>query len=113
MPDAVSLYQIIGIAGFLAYMAGFAGLQLGLIDGNGTVYIWTNLVGASLVLISLLHAFNLASLLIQVSWIIIGLAGLIRRARVRAVPRVAHPVPFVRRPARKRPVYLDSSLRVL
>lgn len=80
MPDAASLYQTIGIAGFLAYMAGFAGLQFGFLDGNGRAYIWSNIIGASLVLISLTTAFNLASALIQISWIIIGVSGLMRRS---------------------------------
>jgi len=74
------LLHCAGIAGFLCYIIGFAALQLGYIDGNGTAYTLWSLAGASLVLVSLLGAFNLASLLIQVSWIIIGLTGLIRRA---------------------------------
>lgn len=110
MTDAASLYQIIGLAGFLAYMAGFAGLQLGWLDGNGSTYVWTNIIGASLVLISLTHAFNLASALIQISWIVIGVAGLVRRARFRAAIPVR---PCVRRPARRRAARLDRSLRVL
>lgn len=79
MPDVASMYQIIGIAGFLAYMTGFAGLQFGWLDGNGAAFVWSNIMGAVLVLISLTHAFNLASALTQVSWIVIGLAGLVRR----------------------------------
>lgn len=81
MPDAASLYQIIGIAGFLSYMVGFAGLQFGYLDGNGATFAWSNIIGAAFVLISLTHAFNLASAMIQISWIVIGLAGLLRKAR--------------------------------
>lgn len=76
-----TVFQLIGIAGFFSYMAGFAALQLGFIDGNGTVYTVSNLLGACLVLISLTTAFNLASLLIQIAWIMIGLYGLWRRLR--------------------------------
>ena len=72
--------QIAGIAGFLCYIIGFAGVQLGFIDGNNIGYTLWSLAGASLVLTSLMGAFNLASMLIQVSWIIICISGLIRRA---------------------------------
>lgn len=76
--DIPTILQVIGVAGFLSYMAGFAALQLGYLDGNGPLYALSNVVGAALVLISLTSAFNLASLLIQVSWIIIGCYGLAR-----------------------------------
>lgn len=69
-------FQATGVLGFFAYMGSFALLQARLIDGNGPVYALMNVIAASLVLISLADAFNLASLLIQVSWIIIGLAGI-------------------------------------
>jgi hypothetical protein len=72
--------QTAGIAGFICYIIGFAGVQLGYIDGNSSTYTLWSLSGASLVLISLLGAFNLASMLIQISWIIIGITGLVRRA---------------------------------
>ena len=68
--------QTVGILGFLTYMASFALLQARVIDGNGTTYCVMNILAASLVLVSLADAFNLASLLIQVSWITIGLTGL-------------------------------------
>ena len=75
--------QMVGIAGFLSYMAGFAALQLGLLDGNGPLYALTNVIGAVLVLVSLASAFNLASLLIQISWIVIGCYGIWRNSRRR------------------------------
>ena len=84
MPDEAALYQIIGFAGFLAYMASFAGLQFGLMRGDSATFAWCNIIGAALVLISLTHAFNLASALIQISWIIIGLGGLARRSYLAA-----------------------------
>ena len=77
--DPAMLYQVIGVCGFLAYMTGFAGLQLGWLDGNGCAYCVSNIIGASLVLVSLYHAFNVASALIQVAWIVLGLLGLYRR----------------------------------
>lgn len=73
------LSQIIGVCGFLFYIASFAALQFRIIDGNGVTYSVMNIVGAALLLISLMDAFNLASALIQVSWIVIGITGLCLR----------------------------------
>lgn len=85
------LFQLIGIAGFICYIIGFASLQLGYLDGNSKAYTLWSLAGASLVLTSLIGAFNLASMLIQVSWIIICIVGLIRRSLNRPVRQVKSP----------------------
>lgn len=85
--DQATFYQLIGVCGFFAYMIGFAGLQLGWLDGNGCAYCVSNIIGACLVLVSLSHAFNLASAMIQVAWIVLGLIGLYRR---RSAVALAH-----------------------
>lgn len=84
--DLHVVLQFAGIAGFMSYMGGFAALQMGRLDGNGPVYALTNVTGAVLVLISLASAFNLASMLIQISWIVIGCFGLVRFARRKQAP---------------------------
>lgn len=69
-------YACIGVLGFFAYITAFGAVQLGWMDGNSNAYTLLNVLAASLVAISLLREFNLASALIQGSWIIIGLVGL-------------------------------------
>lgn len=69
-------YQLIGVAGFLAYIAAVSAVQLGGLNGHSTLYSLTNILAATLVGICLIKEFNLASALIQVSWILIGFAGL-------------------------------------
>jgi hypothetical protein len=76
----LSVFDAFGLIGFATYLGGFGALQFGLLDGNGKVYAWTNVLGASFVLISLYDAFNLASALIQISWIVIGYVGIVRRS---------------------------------
>lgn len=78
MELATNIYQYIGVLGFILYMLSYFLLQIGKISGTGNCYILLNLGAASFVLISLLHQFNLASALIQVSWILISLLGLAR-----------------------------------
>ena len=85
--DNKYLFELLGIAGFLFYMAAYGLLQLGKISGQSYSYTLMNMAAASLVLLSLIHQFNLASLLIQVAWILISIVGLIRIWRMR---RSAH-----------------------
>lgn len=80
----MDVYTVIGLAGFVAYLAGYALLQAGVIDGNAAAYPLINLTAASLVFVSLLQAFNLASALIQVSWILVSIFGLWRQGVARA-----------------------------
>ena len=49
-------------------------------------YAAANVLAAAMVLISLTNAFNIASFLIQVSFILIGLVGIIRKLRLRNGP---------------------------
>lgn len=71
--------ELIGVAGFFAYISAFASVQIGQMDGNGIAYSLLNILAATLVGIGLLAEFNLSSALIQGSWIIIGLTGLVLR----------------------------------
>lgn len=73
-------YEVTGVLGFLCYISAFGAVQFGWLDGNSTAYSLANIFAASLVAISLLQDFNLASALIQGSWIVIGLTGLTLRA---------------------------------
>lgn len=79
--DADQFCRVAGLVGFTFYMASFAALQFKIIDGHGLTYPLLNVLAAFLVLISLAAEFNLASTLTQVSWIIIGCAGIILRLR--------------------------------
>ncbi len=83
--DFQGLFRALGVCGFLLYIGTFGALQLRLLDGNGALYTALNIAAAGLVLISLIYDFNLASALIQLSWIGIGLVGLaLRYLRMRA-----------------------------
>lgn len=79
--DTAGMFRTLGVFGFLLYIGSFAALQLRVIDGNSMLYTLLNLGAAALVLVSLIHEFNLASALIQTSWIVIGLVGVVLRLR--------------------------------
>jgi predicted membrane protein len=79
-----NLLQLVGVIGFLTYVIGFAMVQNEKICGNGVLYPASKVFAAICVLISLVGAFNLASCLIQLSYIVIGLYGIaVRRKKSR------------------------------
>jgi len=75
----LNIFQVFGVMGFLIYILVFLAQQMGHICGNGIMYPATKIVAASMVLTSLTDAFNLASALIQSSYIFIGMIGLVLR----------------------------------
>ncbi len=81
------LFDLIGVVGFVLYMLAYGLLQIGRISGQSYSYTLMNMVAATLVLISLVNQFNLASLLIQVSWIAISVVGLYRLRTARHTRR--------------------------
>lgn len=78
-----SVLQACGVLGSVMYVGGFALVQTGRICGNGPIYSVNQLTAATLVLISLVGAFNLGAFLIQVGFLGFGGFGLIRRLRMR------------------------------
>lgn len=74
-------YQLAGLAGFIIYIFAFSAVQFNWMNGNSAAYSLCNVAAATLVAISLVADFNLASALIQGSWILIGLTGLALRMR--------------------------------
>ncbi len=77
----MSLFVLAGVAGFCCYALSFALVQLQRLDGNGSTYTAFNVLAAALVLVSMQDQFNLGSMLTQLTWIGVGLVGLVRRAR--------------------------------
>ena len=78
MEAVTGIYQFVGVLGFILYMVSYFLLQIGKLEGSGSGYILMNLTAATFVLISLTQHFNLASALIQISWILISFIGLFR-----------------------------------
>lgn len=70
--------NIIGMIGTMLVVGTYFLLQLEKLDSKGLAYNIWNLVGAILLLISLLVHFNLASFVIEIFWIAASLVGLVR-----------------------------------
>lgn len=77
------LIEAAGILGFALYLASYVLLNAGRLSGDRCGYALLNLAAAVCVLVSLMQSFNLASALIQASWIAISLYGIVRLTRRR------------------------------
>jgi len=70
--------NVIGMSGTALVVGTYFLLQLEKLDAKGLVYNLSNLMGATLLLISLLVHFNLASFVIELFWIAASLVGLFK-----------------------------------
>jgi hypothetical protein len=80
----------VGYLGVALVLLAFLLLQAHKLHGNGLVYQLMNIIGAIGVMLSLLFgSFNGAAFLMQVAWLVIGIYGVVRSARVRREARAA------------------------
>lgn len=75
--------QTVGVFGMICVVFAYLAIEKGWFDRNQPRYYLINLVGAVLLTISLLYKFNLGSFLIEMFWISISIAGLLRIRRER------------------------------
>lgn len=74
-PDAAGLF------GVLMILIAYAGAAVDRLEADGPISLLANLIGASLILVSLLMgAFNLASTAMEGSWALVAAIGLVRWA---------------------------------
>lgn len=70
-----------GLAGVLVILVAYAGAALGRVDPERPLSLSCNLIGACLILFSLLtQSFNLSATAMEGSWALVSLIGLIRWA---------------------------------
>ena len=85
----LDLYDILGLIGAAMFLAAYAGVQIEKLDPHAAPALLLNLGGAILILISLVHDFNLAAFLLEGAWGLISLYGLgkrVMRRRRRSSP---------------------------
>lgn len=83
---SLAWYDVAGLAGTLAILAGFYLLQAGRLRGDSLRYQLLNLFGASGVLLSLWETFNLSVFLLEIAWVAVSLYGIVRTLRRRRAP---------------------------
>ncbi|MGH1599889.1 CBU_0592 family membrane protein [Campylobacter majalis] len=81
----MDIFQFIGFLGMICVVGGYFLLQLGRLNSDSMGFQLINLVGAVLLIISLLVHFNLGSFLIEVFWIGITIYGIYKILKNRRV----------------------------
>ena len=76
---AVGWWDAAGLVGVVVLLIAYGLTVAGRIDAQGVPALLGNLVGALLILLSLLNDFNLSAAVIESAWALIALAGLVRR----------------------------------
>lgn len=71
------VYDIVGTIGVALIIVTYAGVQLRKMEVASLAYSALNLLGALMILVSLAYNFNLASVVIEIFWIIISLWGIV------------------------------------
>ncbi|HWG11230.1 MAG TPA: hypothetical protein VN693_07005 [Rhodanobacteraceae bacterium] len=85
---------VVGILGTLLVLLAFFLLQARKLHGNGAVYQLLNAIGAAAIIVSLFHQFNLASMVLEIAWLLISLYGLAVGIRHRRDAREAGDSPW-------------------
>jgi hypothetical protein len=79
----VSFFDAAGLVGVALILAAYAGAQFRRLDPLKLPALLMNLVGASLILVSLAERFNLAAFVMESAWAGVALYGLCRLALTR------------------------------
>jgi hypothetical protein len=75
----MSLQDAAGLLGVLVILVAYAGAALGKLDPKRPISLLANLLGAGAILWSLLTAnFNLSATVMEGTWALVALVGLIR-----------------------------------
>ena len=70
------IFNITGIIGVSLILLAYFLLQIEKVRSDNIIYPVLNLIGASLLLISLLRFWNLPSVIIEIFWILISIYGI-------------------------------------
>ena len=77
------IYDLLGVVGSIIIIAAYFATQRGWVEASDWRFPLANLIGALLILLSLMVAWNLAAFVMEVFWIAISVYGLLRCAGFR------------------------------
>jgi uncharacterized membrane protein HdeD (DUF308 family) len=67
-----------GVIGVVLILLAYAGIHFDWFDPKRTVALLMNLIGAGLILLSMIRAFNLSAFLMEAGWAAMALYGLLK-----------------------------------
>lgn len=76
---------VVGLLGMLVTLLAYFLLQVRRLSGNGLVYQLMNALGSAAIIVSLLYAFNLPAMILEIAWLAISLYGMVVGWRLRGV----------------------------
>lgn len=76
----IALYDLAGLAGAVIIMAAYFANQQRWLPSDDWRFPAANLVGASLILVSLWFDWNLPSFVIELAWALVSILGVVRAA---------------------------------
>lgn len=76
-------HDLVGNIGVAVILSCYFLVQTGRVGIDRPAYSLWNGIGALLILVSLLHNFNLSSFVIEIAWLLISAYGLLRSYRKR------------------------------
>jgi hypothetical protein len=74
----MTLLDGLGVFGVLLILIAYTGATVGRLDPKKPVALVLNLVGASLILLSMTEAFNLSAFLMEAAWAVVAAMGIFR-----------------------------------
>ena len=74
-------FEVLGLIGVTCIVSAYLLLNIQRLTSISLIYLWLNIVGALLVILSLLDKFNIAAFVLEIFWLSISLVGLIRRRK--------------------------------
>lgn len=78
-----SFPDLIGYSGVFMVLVAYTLLQARRMNGNGVWYPLINLVGAILILISLLYKPNMPAIVMEAAWVVVSIVGIFFAIRAR------------------------------
>ncbi|MFZ1989305.1 MAG: cyclic nucleotide-binding protein [Alphaproteobacteria bacterium] len=79
----MTLPDVIGLLGTASVVTAYALLQTGIWKPESLAYSALNALASALLLVSLIFNFNLASLLLQIVWLVISFYGIAKTVLAR------------------------------
>lgn len=73
-----SIYDLLGSIGTIIIIGTYVLLQLDKIKSENLKYSLLNAIGASLIIISLVHSFNFSAFIVEFFWVLISIYGIIK-----------------------------------
>ena len=80
-------FDVLGLIGVSFIVMAYLLLQTGKLSSDAKAYSLSNLIGALLIIVSLIFDFNLSAFIIEVFWFVFSVYGLFRIIKIKKKKR--------------------------